>query len=115
MATVESMRTSLVLLVSVAAALASCSAQAVPVPPADNAQLVQGSEIWARTCVSCHGRSGEGGRGDKLNEGQVIAIYPDIQAEIDIVADGKGAMPGFGGKLTDEEIEAVVAYTREVL
>jgi mono/diheme cytochrome c family protein len=35
--------------------------------------------------------------------------------QIRVVADGRGSMPGFGGRYDPEELEAVVRYTREVL
>jgi mono/diheme cytochrome c family protein len=46
----------------------------------------------------------------------VVAAYPDVAAQIDVVTNGKGdGMPAFADKLTAGEIEAVVRYTREVL
>jgi mono/diheme cytochrome c family protein len=32
-----------------------------------------------------------------------------------VVAGGRGSMPGFGGRYSLAELEAVVRYTREVL
>ncbi len=93
----------------------SCSTQPVPAAPVDNAQLVLGEQIWSGSCVACHGRQGQGGRGGQLNEGRVIQRFSDPLAQIELVANGKGAMPAFSSKLTPEQIEAVVAYTRQVL
>jgi mono/diheme cytochrome c family protein len=39
--------------------------------------------------------------------------YPDVAAEIALVTNGSGQMPGFGTRLSDEQIATVVAYTRE--
>ncbi len=86
----------------------------MPQAPADDAQLVEGQDIYARSCASCHGVSGQGGRGSKL-AGTVSSTYPDIDDQIAVVTDGRNSMPAFGGRLSDDEIEAVVRYTREVL
>lgn len=110
------MRVRLALVVAVTSiASVACVQQEVPAAPFDNIQLVQGQEIWSKNCASCHGRSGQGGRGSKLNEGRVVERFPNVADEIEVVAGGRRAMPGFGSKLTPEELEAVVAYTREVL
>ena len=34
------------------------------------------------------------------------------EEEADIIANGQGSMPAFGGDLSTEEIAAIVAYTR---
>ncbi len=116
MATLEQMQTPMFLAVLMLAfAGAACARPEVPAAPLDNPQLVLGQEIWSTSCVSCHGRQGEGRRGTKLNEGFVVANFPDFDAEVKVVAEGKGAMPGYDGRLTPEQIDAVVAYTREVL
>jgi mono/diheme cytochrome c family protein len=41
-----------------------------------------------------------------------IPVFAD---QVDVVADGRGSMPGFGGRYSPEELAAVVRYTREVL
>ena len=46
---------------------------------------------------------------------RVADRFPDVEDQISFVQEGKGLMPGFGNLLTDEEIEAVVRYEREVL
>ena len=108
------------LLVGVMAVLMSmlvtgCAGDDVPEVSADDAELVTGRDVYARNCVACHGAAGQGGTGPKLSEGVVIERYPDVHDHIDIIANGRNQMPAYGGKLTDEEIEAVVRYNREVL
>jgi hypothetical protein len=67
-------------------------------------------------CGGCHGREGEGGIGPKLADGAVREKYPNIQDQIDIVTNGKNAMPAFKDRnMTKEQIEAVVKYTRDDL
>lgn len=67
-------------------------------------------------CSGCHGREGEGGVGPKLADGAVDRKYPNIQDQIDVVTNGRNAMPAFKDRnMTKEQIEAVVKYTREDL
>lgn len=97
------------------AVLAGCVGDEVPEVSADDAQLVTGREVYARNCVACHGAAGQGGTGPKLSDGVVIDRYPDVADHVGIIVNGKNQMPAYGGKLSDEEIEAVVRYNREVL
>lgn len=77
--------------------------------------LVLGREVYSRNCVGCHGASGQGGTGSKLNEGTMVANYPDPSEQFAVIANGRNQMPAFTGKLSDEEIEAVVRFTRDGL
>lgn len=77
--------------------------------------LELGETVFARNCASCHGRDGGGGMGPKLADGRVVEEYPDPSDHREIVVEGRGAMPAWGGKLSDEEIDAVVRYEREGL
>jgi mono/diheme cytochrome c family protein len=96
-------------------ALTGCVAGEVPAAPSDAPQLVQGRDLYSANCMSCHGADGSGGAGTQLNGGRVLEQFPDVEDQISIVAQGQGTMPGFSGTLSGEEIEAVVAFTREVL
>ncbi len=77
--------------------------------------LADGRAVYAKHCAACHGRSGGGGQGPRLNNGAVVGAYPDIDDQVAVVADGKGTMPSFAERLTDRQIAAVTRYTREVL
>lgn len=78
--------------------------------------LVEGRSIFSDRCTNCHGSAGGGGRGPKLSDGKAVELYPEVTDHVTIVTDGKnGQMPGFGGVLSEQEILAVVRYTREVL
>jgi len=77
---------------------------------------VLGQDIWAARCATCHGSTGNGGSGPKLNEGRVAEKYPEFSVQTSIIANGVGGrMPAFRDKLSADEIEAVAVYTREVL
>ncbi|MCZ7529507.1 MAG: cytochrome c [Acidimicrobiia bacterium] len=82
---------------------------------ADDQALVAGQEIFQSSCATCHGLTGDGGQGPKLSDGSVADRYPDIEDQIAVVSGGRGQMPSFQGELSDEEIENVVRYEREVL
>lgn len=106
--------------VVLAAALSACSGGGPPEVPegADGQQdpvLVMGRDVFAGECASCHGSDGSGKRGPRLSGGSVVERFPDVHDQVVLVAEGRSGMPGFAPKLSAEEIEAVVLYTREVL
>jgi mono/diheme cytochrome c family protein len=78
---------------------------------------------WANNCAQCHGASGKGDTkmGKMLNAMDLTdptkqASFTDAKAATAIKdgvkQNGKTTMKAFGGKLTDEEIKALVAYVR---
>jgi len=78
-------------------------------------ELETGRDVYNANCARCHGPEGGGGVGIKLNDGLMEARFPDIEDQIAVITDGFGAMPGWEGTLTPEEINAVARYEREVL
>ena len=99
----------------------SCGVTASPeVQPDENGsvdpELILGREIWGIHCSSCHGASGQGGRGKKLNNGDLAINYPDQTSLISVIQNGKGqGMPAFSSKLTIDETKAVINYILDVL
>lgn len=81
---------------------------------ADDPQLLQGRRIYVSYCARCHGSRGQGGIGPQL-AGRVADRYPNLDDQKNIVRDGRGAMPGWAGTLSEDQIDAVVRYEREVL
>ncbi len=76
-----------------------------------------GASVYKSKCAMCHGADGKGdtpvGKSMKLHD----LGSPDVQKQtdaqlIDITANGKGKMPGYKGKLTDDQIKQVVAFIR---
>jgi mono/diheme cytochrome c family protein len=104
---------------SIVALAAGCAGESPEVPVGSDgradAVLLQGRDIFSTRCATCHGADGGGGQGPKLNDGRVAESYPDIAAQIAVVTGGLNGMPSFSNLLGEEEIEAVVRYTREVL
>lgn len=100
--------TAVVLLFSLDGAPESADA---PTSPEMDILIAEGEQLYAQFCSSCHGSAGQGGVGPPL-AGTVTVNYPDAADEIDIVTNGRLAMPPFGSALTEDEIAAVVAFTR---
>ena len=81
------------------------------------ADKVDYKKIFKNECLKCHGRDGKGSkRGKKLGtpdftNAEWQASVTDEQL-IASVTNGKKKMPKQGGKLSPEEIEAMVKYVR---
>ena len=110
----------LLLAVAIVGVAGGCAADDVPQVPvaADGTVdpvLVAGRRAYIDRCANCHGNDGGGGRGTKLSDGLMVRRYPDIDDQIEIVAEGVRAMPAFDEVLDVGQILAVVRYTREVL
>ncbi|MGI9659403.1 MAG: c-type cytochrome [Gaiellaceae bacterium] len=92
-----------------------------PTPPPDlvaDATVpasVDAASLYGASCAACHGGDGSGGVGPPVRTGRVLERFPQATDEIAVVANGRGAMPAFGGRLSDEEIAAIVEYTRTSL
>jgi mono/diheme cytochrome c family protein len=78
---------------------------------------------WDANCAQCHGKSGNADTkmGKTLNakdltDPKVQAAFTDAKATQSITEgvkeNGKTTMKAFGGKLTADEIKALVAYVR---
>ena len=84
-------------------------------PPAgddDSAGGADGRDVYQQHCASCHGGDGSGSSGPSVAG---VADRLDLEQHVAIVRDGGGEMPGWEGTLSDAEIDAVVAYERDVL
>jgi mono/diheme cytochrome c family protein len=78
---------------------------------------------WDNDCVQCHGKDGRADTkmgkllsAKDLTDPKVQAEFTDAKAAQSIKEgvkqNGKTTMKAFGGKLTDDEIKALVAYVR---
>jgi mono/diheme cytochrome c family protein len=79
----------------------------------------QGQDLYATSCASCHGATGEGVDAPALNSQQFLAAADDTQIR-SLIAHG---VPGtamaaysldFGGFFTSEQIEAIATYLRSL-
>ena len=78
---------------------------------------------WANDCAQCHGKDGRADtkmgkllNAKDLTDPKVQAGFTDAQAaeaiKNGVKQGGKTTMKAFAGKLTDDEIKALVAYVR---
>jgi cytochrome c oxidase subunit 2 len=73
-----------------------------------------GQQIYEANCARCHGPNGEGGVGMPLGDGAVVDSLT-LEGQIEVITDGRNAMPAWGDQLSADEIEAVAVYEREEL
>jgi len=76
-----------------------------------------GAAIFKAKCAMCHGPNGDASSGMAKSMGLKPLASPDVQKMSDadltaLVTNGKGKMPASKGKLTDDEISAVVKYVK---
>ena len=78
---------------------------------------------WANNCAQCHGPTGKGDTKMGQMVGAMDLTDPKKQASFSdgkatetikngVKQNGKTTMKAFGGKLSDDEVKALVAYVR---
>ena len=81
------------------------------VPVVGDAQ--KGSDIYAKNCADCHGAKGEGGTGTALANPVYLATASDSFIRHSIAKGRSGTpMNAFVGRLSDQDINNVVAFLR---
>src|SRR5580765_9036776 len=86
---------------------------AVPAVAADDA-----ATLYKSKCQICHGADGKGSpAGQKM--GAKDFHSPDVAKQTDaelikVTKEGKGKMPKYDGKLTDDQIKELVKYIRSL-
>jgi mono/diheme cytochrome c family protein len=86
---------------TLAGAESTASAAATP-------ELAAGQALFAKNCVVCHGSDGQRG----LNGAHDLTKSNlNTAGRVYLVTNGLGKMPAFQGKLTDAQIQQVVAYS----
>jgi cytochrome c oxidase subunit 2 len=72
----------------------------------------RGEKVYAANCVACHQANGKGVPGAfPALDGSAIVTGPKA-AQINMVLNGKNAMPAWKSVLSDTDIAAVITYTR---
>ena len=84
---------------------------------APSAFAADGAAIYKAKCAMCHGPDGAGqtpmGKNMKLRDLRSADVQKQTDAElVKWIADGKGKMPAYKGKLSADEINALVAFIR---
>jgi mono/diheme cytochrome c family protein len=81
-----------------------------------------GKQLYNRECAACHGRQGRGngraGRDMSPRPTDITSLeYLDENSDEDIfkvIAEGAGEMDPYRDLFTDEQIQAVIGYVREL-
>lgn len=92
-----------------------CLLLATIISSAGLAAAADAGATWAANCASCHGKDGSGNTmmGKKLGVKDYTKDQSFSDAEAaNVIKNGKDKMKGFGSKLSDADIKALVAYVR---
>ncbi len=78
---------------------------------------IDGAAVYKAKCAMCHGPDGKGqttmGKNMKLKDLGSDEVQKMTDKEMDkIIADGKGKMPAYKGKLDQATIDALIAHIR---
>ena len=78
------------------------------------------TQLYSKNCASCHGRDGRSKTFKaKLNHARNISD-PEWQERVsderifNSIMNGKGKMPAYGKKLSEQEIDALVTHVRSL-
>jgi cytochrome c oxidase subunit 2 len=74
-------------------------------------QMDRGAKVYASNCAACHQANGKGAGSFPALDGSKVVLGPK-EANFQIMLNGKGAMPKWGGVISDGDIAAVITYTR---
>ncbi len=82
-------------------------------PGPDPALIALGQKVYGNNCVGCHGVDGSGGIGSKLKPNTFISGGTEAAVR-EVIEKGRAgtAMPNWGGRLSADEITAVVVLLR---
>ena len=84
---------------------------AIELPPAQPADVGMAEAAYKSNCLACHGDQLQGGFGPALN-----AVGSSLSREqiYQVITKGRGNMPGFEGRLSDEEIINLTNWLAEM-
>lgn len=69
-----------------------------------------GKHLFLQNCAHCHGADATGDEGPDLHE-----VHKSDAALTALIKSGKkGEMPAFGRKLTDADVDALIAFVRSI-
>ena len=91
------------------ATTASCATERLVIPPAST-QAHQGYTLFLMNCAHCHGNDAHGDEGPDLH-----GVAKSDARIASLIKNGiKGEMPKFGAKLTDNDVQALIAFVRSL-
>ena len=83
-----------------------------------NANARSAAELYAKNCASCHGRDGRAKTFKAKMKHARNFTDSEWQGRVsderifNSIMNGKGKMPAYGKKLSEQEIDALVTYVR---
>lgn len=98
---------------AVPGAAALAQTRGAPYAATPTVQAQDGEGVYREVCQACHMPEGRGAAGAAAYP--ALANNPNLEAAgypLTLVVQGRGAMPGFGRMLTDEQVANVVTYIR---
>ena len=89
-------------------------------PPAEAADITSGKKVYVEKCAGCHGASGKGDGPKSAALSKKALDYTDkkkmaqvTDAELkQALLDGNPPMPAYKGRLSDKDVDEVIAYIR---
>jgi mono/diheme cytochrome c family protein len=88
---------------------ASGATERLVIPPAGT-QAHQGYTLFLMNCAHCHGNDAHGDEGPDLH-----GVAKSDARIASLIKNGiKGEMPKFGAKLTDNDVQALIAFVRSL-
>jgi cytochrome c6 len=87
---------------------------AVALSLASTGLAADAAALYASKCAVCHGKDGKGTpAGQKMGAPDLAKAAKGSEKEISgVIANGKGKMTAFKGKLSAEEIDALAKYVK---
>jgi len=95
----------------VAAYVASVAGRPVVGGQDEGEEILAGDQLFAANCAGCHtlaAARASGTVGPNLDQAR-----PSLDETVEVVTNGRGAMPPFGGRLSDEQIQNVSQFVAE--
>ena len=80
-------------------------------PPGGN--VANGRQLFQQNCNACH-PNGDQGVGPALHGAGFRSQFPTDASVTQIIANGRDGMPGFGSRLSAQQIGDIVAYIRSL-
>lgn len=83
--------------------------------PALAGDAASGAKVFSANCAACHMGGGNVVMANKTLKKEALEKYNmnSLDSITNQVKNGKNAMPAFGGRLTDKQIEDVATYVLE--
>jgi mono/diheme cytochrome c family protein len=78
---------------------------------AETPKKPDGEKLYKQQCVLCHGLYGDMGASGAFN---LTTSELSVDERINVITNGRNAMPGFKAILNEEKIKAVAEYTLEL-